>query len=231
MNEVVTKYVKYRGKVVSVDNLKDSSNIRVDVRCKHGVRSVRWNRRHQLCRKCAAEQGVYNTAKPGRKVTRSSTSGGKKSSYKKENRLVDQSMSTQELVCGDRKKIYFLCGQSGAGKTTTACKLTDKFHVINYDNVRKHLITAINSAPLDRPILLDIPSLISTFYKKLHLHHDIEMIFILEEKDIIKDRILSRGGEITNSIDSRYNRMRSLSRKYSSFNGTADEVYNYLCQI
>ena len=59
----------YRGKEISVDDLRLNSQIKVIVECKHGQREVRWNRVHQLCRKCTAEAGLYNSCKPGRVIT------------------------------------------------------------------------------------------------------------------------------------------------------------------
>lgn len=69
MNKVVTKTILYRGTEISVDNLKENSQLKVIVECSHGQREVRWCRRHQLCRKCVAETGLYNTSKPGRVIT------------------------------------------------------------------------------------------------------------------------------------------------------------------
>jgi hypothetical protein len=69
MNRVVTSHVEYRGSIIPVEDLKDNSNIKVIVECLHGQREVRWNRRHQLCRKCVADQGLYNTSKPGREIS------------------------------------------------------------------------------------------------------------------------------------------------------------------
>lgn len=69
MNRVVTTHVEYRGSLIPVDELKDNSNIKIIVECPHGQREVRWNRRNQLCRSCVSEAGLYNTSKPGRKIT------------------------------------------------------------------------------------------------------------------------------------------------------------------
>lgn len=69
MNKVITEKVIYRGKEISVDQLKENSNIKVIVECEHGQREVRWNRRHQLCRQCASEAGLYNTCEKGREIT------------------------------------------------------------------------------------------------------------------------------------------------------------------
>lgn len=69
MNKVITKTVTIRGQEKSIDQLKENSNKKVTVECKHGQREVRWCRRHQQCRKCVAEAGLYNTSKVGRKIT------------------------------------------------------------------------------------------------------------------------------------------------------------------
>jgi len=69
MNRIVTTHVNYRGSSNPVSSLKENSNLKVIVECSHGQREVRWYRRNQLCRKCVAEQGLYNTSKPGREIT------------------------------------------------------------------------------------------------------------------------------------------------------------------
>ena len=69
MNQIVTKTVRYRNKEIPVEELKPNSQIYVTVRCKHGERRTKWYRRHNLCRKCCAETGVYNTSPKGRKIT------------------------------------------------------------------------------------------------------------------------------------------------------------------
>ena len=69
MNKIITTHVVYRGSTVSIDQLKEQSQLEVEVECKHGRRMVRWQRRHQQCRQCVAEQGLYNTSKPGRIIT------------------------------------------------------------------------------------------------------------------------------------------------------------------
>lgn len=69
MNKIITTYISYRGSTIPVEQLKSSSNLQITVECSHGQRKVRWNRRYQLCRKCVAEQGLYNTSKPGRVIT------------------------------------------------------------------------------------------------------------------------------------------------------------------
>lgn len=69
MNRLITKIITIRGVSKTVDQLKKNSNIKVTVECKHGQREVRWYRRHQQCRKCVSEAGLYNTSKKGRQIT------------------------------------------------------------------------------------------------------------------------------------------------------------------
>jgi dephospho-CoA kinase len=131
------------------------------------------------------------------------------------------------------RKLYFLCGQSGVGKTYVANKLKHKFEVVHYDYCKSDLIKHIAEASEknSKPILLDIPALISTYYKELFGLYDIEMFFIIEDIQIVKDRLLSRGGKITDSVEKRYKRMQALYKKYGSFKATADDMYNYLLSL
>lgn len=69
MNKIITEKVMYRGKEISVDKLKEKSQIKVIVECEHGQRERRWCRRHQMCKKCATEAGVFATQKKGRVIT------------------------------------------------------------------------------------------------------------------------------------------------------------------
>ena len=129
-------------------------------------------------------------------------------------------------------KVYFLCGQSGVGKTTVASKLKDKFTVVSYDSTPKEdIVPTIHRNSTGKPILLDIPVLISTYYKKIHETHDVQCIFIIENVDVVKDRIVKRGGKPTASIEKRHKRMRSLYKKYGVFKGTSAEVEQYLSNL
>jgi len=328
MSKIITKTVKYRGKEISVNELKEKSQIKVIVECEHGQREIRWSRRHRLCKKCSAEAGAFNTSPKGRKITwGDKISKAKKGipatdKHKKAlsiaqyrcskdewpgfyskgeiHRLRDsneylefrkQTMERDEYTCvitgktgnlevhhlnsvnvakdkifdinnavtlhasvhsmfhlkfgngnntpeqfkefkdkfKTNKKLFFLCGQSGVGKTYVANRLKDKFEVVNYDYCKKDLLSHIAlAAESNKPILLDIPALISTYYKELFGLYEIEMLFILEDIDTVKERITSRGGKITDSIQKRYKRMRALYKKYGSYKSTSDGMYKYL---
>lgn len=129
-----------------------------------------------------------------------------------------------------RPFFYMLCGQSGAGKTTIANKLKDKFNIVSYDSVKAKDLDYIirNEWYGDKPILLDIPVRISTNIKKYQDKYDITAVFILEDVDTIKQRIINRGGSRIDGVERRHKRMTSLSKKYGHFVGTADEVNSFL---
>jgi hypothetical protein len=69
MNKIITTHVIYRSSTIPVEQLKEQSNLKVIVECKHGQREVRWCRRNALCRQCCVEAGLCNTSKPGRVIT------------------------------------------------------------------------------------------------------------------------------------------------------------------
>lgn len=331
MNKIITKTVKYRGKEISVNDLKDKSQIEVTVECKHGQRKIRWSRRNRLCKQCSVEAGVYNTCKKGRTITwGDNISKAKKGiefsddhkralsvaqyqcskdewpgfyskseihklrdsneylEFRREvmkrdnyscvitgktgnlevhhlnsvniakDRILDidnavtlhasvHSMFHLKFGNGNNtpeqfqefrgrfnvdKKLFFLCGQSGVGKTHVANKLKDKFEVVHYDYSKKNLISDINKAAYSsKPIILDIPALISTYYKELFGLYQIEMLFIIEDIDTVKQRILSRGGKITPSVEKRHRRMNALYKKYGSYKSTSEEMYKYLYNL
>jgi hypothetical protein len=132
------------------------------------------------------------------------------------------------------RRLYMLAGQFGCGKTTTLSKLTDKFTTVSADKMnKKQLMSFIaNNYFNDRPILLDIATLISTTHKALRDKYEIVMIYIIESTDIIKQRLATRGGSSPDkNIQNRFKRMQSLSKNYPGFVGTADEVLKYLQEL
>jgi len=56
-------------KVLNTLSLSTQSQCLITVECEHGQREVRWNRRYQLCKKCAISAGVFNTSPKGRNIT------------------------------------------------------------------------------------------------------------------------------------------------------------------
>jgi hypothetical protein len=132
------------------------------------------------------------------------------------------------------KRFYMLAGQFGSGKTTVANKLKDKFTVIEIDRINRKTLDRIisNNYFNEKPLLLDIPTLISSTYRRYSDKYEIIPIFILESVSVIEERLKLRGG--TSSIESikkRFSRMNSLSKEIGVFSGTADEVYEYLAHL
>ena len=127
-----------------------------------------------------------------------------------------------------KSKIVFLCGQSGSGKSTIAVQLSDKFTVVSYDEHKKDLDSAILVALRnDKPVLLDIPILISTYYKKYSLLAHIDMVFLIESEYIVESRLMKRNGHVKN-LNQRYKRLKSLADKYATFQGNTEKVLEYL---
>ena len=130
------------------------------------------------------------------------------------------------------RKLYMLGGQFGSGKTTMCKELIDKFTILSYDDINiKNLDSFIsNNYYNDKPILLDIPTNISTVYGRyVNKKYDVSLIMLIESPDVIKTRLLSRNGKInSNFIEKRYKRMLSLRDNYSMFSGDYDEVLMFL---
>jgi len=131
------------------------------------------------------------------------------------------------------KVIYMLCGQFGSGKTTICSKLTDKFTIVESDKNKKDMDKIIrNNCYNDKPLLIDIPTMIITFYERYkNKGYKVIPIFIVEDISIIIDRIKSRNGKVTDSIYKRNKRILSLSKKISVFSGIADDVYDFLVKL
>jgi hypothetical protein len=131
----------------------------------------------------------------------------------------------------NRPRMIFLCGQSGSGKTTLAGELVDKFNVISYDACKSSLDAAlVNGLRSSKTVLLDIPMLISTLYKKYQALAHIDMVFLIEENSTVDSRLINRGSKLKGS-KSRSERIRTLAKKYSSFTGNYEEVLAHLKQI
>lgn len=357
MNKLISKTVIYRNKEISVDELKHNSNLLVTVECEHGQRQVRWNRRNQLCHKCATNVGLYNTSKKGRSVgwgdkISKSKKGIKFSEEHKDalvlarknkicqrkgihidefkefptkgvqfklrsvimnairrniiNKTVEEQEQAIHSILGysskelkdhlesrfetkmtwdnygewhidhikpeswftyeqptdeefkkcwaldnlqpmwasqniDKnnkyegkyrpRKFFMLAGQFGVGKTTLCTKLTEKFNIVSYDSLNiKELDSLIaNNYYQDKPILIDIPTNISTVFNRYSKAYDIHLVLLLEDVDVVKTRILSRNGKVNEqNILKRHKRMLYIRDNYATFSGTYDDVLNYL---
>ncbi|MEM4726500.1 MAG: hypothetical protein QXG63_06125 [Nitrososphaerales archaeon] len=130
----------------------------------------------------------------------------------------------------DIQTVYLLIGAPGAGKSWVANQLKHKFKYVSYDeNPKKDHLTLLRE-PTDRPIIYDPTFKISTFIRRHSHEFDIKLVAIRESEDVLKERILSRGGEWTPTIAKRNLDVQKRFAKYgaSGFIGTSQEVLNYL---
>jgi transposase-like protein len=126
--------------------------------------------------------------------------------------------------------VYFVVGASGAGKSWVCEQLTDMANYVNYDKGDR---MAHSSSILDawiknnRPCLFDPTTNVITYFNSFSTLFTVKLIVIDELYDVVSNRLLGRGGQVTNSLKKRVKRMNSLSKK-AEFSGTSDEVLQYL---
>lgn len=126
-----------------------------------------------------------------------------------------------------RKKVIVVAGVSGSGKSWVCNNLKNTLYYHEYDkNNRKEVRSLIWNLP-HKIVLFDPFSHVSTFIKRNHDLFDIELYVIQESEDVIRDRLLARGGTFTPSIKRRIERMKNLA-KNAYFTGTSSEVLEKL---
>jgi hypothetical protein len=120
--------------------------------------------------------------------------------------------------------ITIVTGAPGAGKSWVANQLDrTKWNVVDSDVVPKKELVDRCISDLSTVLFLTIG--VSTFMKNDRFHYD--LIVIDEPIDVLKSRVLARGGKITPTIERRYKRMQSLKTK-AKFTGSSQEVIEYL---
>lgn len=124
-----------------------------------------------------------------------------------------------------KKDVILLCGAPASGKSWVGKQLTKYSYISHDDTSSKNLIYSMLNA--DKPIVYDPTIGISTFMKNTSHYFNFKLIVIEEDIDVIKNRMLSRDGKITPTIEKRCKRMRQLSNK-AIFSGTSEEVLKYL---
>jgi len=126
------------------------------------------------------------------------------------------------------KIIYIVTGAPGSGKSWVCNSLANIYSYISYDDFPKEshlqLIFSDNSG---KPILYDPWRKATSFVKRYSDSLDVRLIVIKESKETIRQRILNRGGEITDNTDKYANRAINIA-KNAFFSGTSDEVLAYL---
>lgn len=125
--------------------------------------------------------------------------------------------------------VYLVCGVPGVGKTTILSKFKDKANCISYDNGSK--ADHLKSMYLNKISIYDIPFKISNFIKDNSDKLDIRPVFIIEDEQVIGCRINSRGGSFSDAMTARMRRIQRLADTHGVFNGTYDEVLNFLNSV
>ena len=122
--------------------------------------------------------------------------------------------------------VIIVTGAPGAGKSWVASQLdATKFNIVDSDLVpKKQLLQQCRSL---LPTVLFLTIGVSTFMKNNQFHYD--LIFIDESINVLKSRLLSRGGKVTTTtaIERRHKRMQPLKDK-AKFVGSSLDVFNYL---
>lgn len=128
-------------------------------------------------------------------------------------------------------KVYMVCGTAGAGKSWVCEQLIEQYHYVSFDRVpKKDHVEVIRTASTDNTklVLYDPNIKISTFIKRHSHEFDIVPIFIIEDENTIKERLISRGGKWTEHIGKRMKVMEARNKKYGVFSGTSSEVLDFL---
>lgn len=120
--------------------------------------------------------------------------------------------------------ITIVTGAPGAGKSWVALQLDkNKWNIVDSDLVPKKQL--VNKCISRLPTVLFLTVGVSTFMKDDRFYYD--LLVIDEPIEILKNRVIGRGGNITPTIERRYKRMQSLKVK-AKFVGSSQEVANYL---
>lgn len=125
-----------------------------------------------------------------------------------------------------KQALFLIIGCPASGKSWVCNQLKDKLNYVSYDNINKnyHIYELLKNN--SKPLLYDPTIKVSTFIKRYSHLFNVRLIVITEDKDVIAERMLNRGGKITNTLDRRIKRMSDLS-KHCEFNGTSNEVLDY----
>jgi group I intron endonuclease len=121
-------------------------------------------------------------------------------------------------------KVYLVCGVSGSGKSWVCEQFTDFVKYVPYDQ-HGFILPTLDVELHDRPVL--ISTTINRFRKN---GVEVVPIFIKETFEVIKGRIIFRGGSVSNNLHKRWIKVNAMAEKYAAFIGTSSEVLEFLRQ-
>jgi 2-phosphoglycerate kinase len=137
-------------------------------------------------------------------------------------------MISQINLPATKRKVYLVAGAAGVGKSWVCSQLINCSYLASDNFPEMAYIAKILECPLDKPVVFEITVGISTFIKWNSNLFDIYPIVIIEDNEILHQRIVSRGGQITEYASKRNAAMRKRADKYAKFSGTSQEVLDYL---
>ena len=126
-----------------------------------------------------------------------------------------------------RKSVIVIGGAPGSGKSWVCNQLKNKVKYVEHDKTNKDNIRSLIYNSSSNIIIYDPTVHISSFIKRNKDIFDIHLLIINEDAEIVKQRLISRGGAFTESVERRIKRMKVLT-KSATFSGTSSEVLNYL---
>jgi hypothetical protein len=126
--------------------------------------------------------------------------------------------------------LIILTGQSGSGKSWVVNRLRDAFQTLEYDRVPKeqhyHYLVEMSHSN-SKPIIYDPLRKPMSIYRRYSNLFDTKLIVIVEEPDVVKQRIIGRGGSSISNVDLFYSKFKKLAAK-AHFHGTSNEVLSYI---
>jgi very-short-patch-repair endonuclease len=126
-------------------------------------------------------------------------------------------------------KVFILAGPNGCGKTYLGQQLSDKFDIIDYDSLSLERCIAACKVEGDKPKLLITPIQAKRIMKELRASGiRVWSVYLREDTDLIKSRLLMRGGNVTNTLTKRIARYESLKDKFFEYYGSQEEIRGWL---
>lgn len=127
-------------------------------------------------------------------------------------------------------RLFILIGAPGVGKTWLCERLSNHFHVVSSDRFKNKLDDAVEEAlKQDKPVLVDIPFRIKAFIERWRAAvPDAYVVALVEDEDVHRQRIESRGGKFNDTIVKRIKRIDSLSKRYANLIGASDHLLKRL---
>lgn len=123
-----------------------------------------------------------------------------------------------------KKEVFLITGAPGAGKSWVLSQLTELTSIDSDTTPKNKILEAIGNAPTTPVIALTVG--VSTFIKN-NPQFQVKLLVILEEENVLKNRILARGGKLTKTLKSRAKRMERLAKK-AYWSATASEMLDFL---